>query len=345
MSLYRQSFGLTKDPFNMTPDPELLFMTEQHREALAGLAYSILHRGGFTVLIGPAGTGKTTLVTTVLRSLGRSVQSCVILNPALNAEELLEMALLDFGITEVPASKAQRISRIHKLLMDWHDQGKTVVLIVDEAHKLSPEVLEEIRLWSNFEFPDKKLLQIVLVGQPELRDVLNRADLQQLKQRIALRLTISPLAPADVAAYIRHRWSKAGAPAPMPATPEAVELIARASGGIPRVINAICDNALLHVYGRGLAVMAVEHVQTACRDLDLAVETVPVLDPPAPKEELVAVGAKPHLNGHSAHLSEALPKALPPPSDDFAPLRTLSSLTPKPKRSLWNRLVGKNGKV
>lgn len=346
MSLYKQAFGLTKDPFNMTPDPDLLFMTEQHREALAGLAYSILDRKGFAVLTGPAGTGKTTLVTTVLQSLGTaSVQSSVILNPALSPGEFLEMALLDFGITDVPASKAQRISMIQKLLMDWHVQGKIAALIVDEAHQLSPEVLEEIRLWSNFEFSDKKLLQIVLVGQTELRDVLNRADLQQLKQRIALRFTIAPLAPAEVGAYMRYRWSKSGAPAPMPATPEAVELIARASRGIPRVINAICDNALLIVYGKGLAVVAEEHVGAACRDLDLDFEIAPGPDPAAEAAEVIAVGAKPQSNGHSHHLPEVFPHPVQPPSDRFPALRTLGSYAPTPRRSLWSRLAGKNGKV
>lgn len=126
MTLYRQTFGLVKDPFNMTPDPELLFMTEQHREALAGVAYSILDRKGFAVLTGPAGTGKTTLVTAVLRSLqASSVQSSVILNPALSPTEFLEMVLLDFGITDVPVSKAQRIYRLQKLLIEWHLEGKS----------------------------------------------------------------------------------------------------------------------------------------------------------------------------------------------------------------------------
>ena len=345
MSLYTRAFGLTNDPFNMTPDPNLLFMTEQHREALAGLAYSILDRKGFAVLTGPAGTGKTTLVNTVLQSLSTtSVKSSVILNPALNPEEFLEMALLDFGITDVPTSKAQRICTIQNLLMDWHARGKIAALIVDEAHKLRHEVLEEVRLWSNFEFSDKKLLQIVLVGQTELRDVLNRADLQQLKQRIALRFTIAPLAPAEVADYMNYRWSKSGAPTPMPATREAVELIARASRGIPRVINAICDNALLLTYGQGLAVLGEEHVRAACCDLDLAVVTAPAPNQAGDEVEVVRAGP-PYSNGHSPHLVEVFPNPVRPPSDDFPALRTLGRYVPAPKRSLWSRLAGKNGKV
>ena len=254
------------------------------------------------------------------------------------------MALLDFGITDVPASKAQRISMIQNLLMDWHAEGKIAALIVDEAHKLSPEVLEEIRLWSNFEFSDHKLLQIVLVGQSELRDVLNRADLKQLKQRIALRFAIAPLAPAEVAEYIRYRWSRSGAPAPMPATPEAVELIARVSRGIPRVINSICDNALLIVYGKGLSVVEEEHVGTACRDLDLTFEMIPTPSPAAEEVQLVAVEARSQVNGHGTHLSEVFPNLEPPPSDDFPPLRTLGSYAPTPRRSMWGRWLGKNGK-
>jgi general secretion pathway protein A len=271
------------------------------------------------------------------------MKSCVILNPVLSPGEFLEMALLDFGIIDVPASKAQRISMIQKLLMDWHAEGKIAVLIVDEAHKLSPEVLEEIRLLSNFEFSDRKLLQIVLVGQPELRDVLNRADLHQLKQRIALRFAIAPLAPSEVADYLKHRWSKSGAPAPLPVTRDAVELIARVSRGIPRVINAICDNALLLVYGKGLAVVAEEHVRLACRDLDLVLEMAPAPNPASAEAEVVAVGAKHHSNGRSPHLPDPFPNPVQPPSDHFPALRTLGGYVPSPRRSLWSRLVGQNG--
>jgi general secretion pathway protein A len=326
----------------MTPDPELLFMTEQHREALAGVAYSILDRKGFAVLTGPAGTGKTTLVTAVLRSLqASSVQSSVILNPALSPTEFLEMVLLDFGITDVPVSKAQRIHRLQKLLIEWHLEGKVSTLIVDEAHKLSPEVLEEIRLWSNFEFSDQKLLQIVLVGQPELRDILNREDLRQLKQRIALRFTIAPLSPAEVEAYIQHRWGRSGAAAPMPVTPEAVELIARASGGIPRVINAICDNALLLIFGRGLSAVTEKDVTDACRDLDILAMIAPE---PAPAALLPHSGSNGNGHGNGAPASQVLQLNAPPPEvAEFSSLRTLDGYNPARKRSLWSRLFGKNG--
>jgi general secretion pathway protein A len=345
MTLYRQTFGLAKDPFNMTPDPELLFMTEQHREALAGVSYAILDRKGFAVLTGPAGTGKTTLVTTVLRSLPTaSVQSSVILNPALSAAEFFEMTLLDFGITDVPASKAQRINTLQKLLLDWHNQGKISTLIVDEAHKLSPEVLEEIRLWSNFEFSDHKLLQIILVGQPELREVLNREDLRQLKQRIALRFTITSLSSTEVEAYMQHRWTRSGALSPIPVTPEAVALIARASGGIPRVINAICDNALLLAFGRGLTVVAEEQVRIACNDLDMLAATAPEPAFPVLVPQAGSNGnGNGHINGTTVPNHPALQLDPPPNVVEFPPLRTIGSYDPARKRSLWGRLLRRNG--
>src|ERR1017187_3741288 len=194
--MYCKFFGLDKKPFNMTPDPAFLFLTAQHREALVGLTYSILERKGFVVLTGDAGTGKTTLLTRVLQHMPETkVQSSVILNPTLTPAEFLELALLDFGIPEVPASKAQRLVKMQKLLLEGHREGRISTLVIDEAHKLSLDVLEEVRLLGNFEQDDQKLLQILLVGQSELSDLLERSDLRQLKQRIALRFTIEPLPP------------------------------------------------------------------------------------------------------------------------------------------------------
>lgn len=328
MSLYNQIFGLDTDPFNMTPDPALLFMTAQHREALAGLAYSILDRKGFAVLIGPAGTGKTTLVSAVLKSLPTSsVQSSVIFNPALSANEFLEMALLDFGIADVPVSKALRISRIQKFLLESNRQGRISTLIVDEAHKLTPDVLEELRLLSNFEFSDRKLLQIILVGQPELRVLLNREDLRQLKQRIALRFTIAPLSGEEVAAYMQYRWSKAGAKKAMPISASAVELVAKASGGIPRVINAICDNALLLAFGKGRTSVEEENVYTACGDLEIL---------PLPSNG----HSNGTVNGHDGTPPDPVVAAAA--VTETPSLRTLAAYDQGTKRSLWKKFVGRN---
>lgn len=286
--MYNRSFGVRKNPFNMTPDPSFLFLTAQHREALVGLTYAILQRKGFVVLTGDAGTGKTTLLARVLQFMpAGQVQSSVILNPTLTPSEFLELALLDFGVTNVPTSKAQRLWVLRNLLLKAREQGRVSALIIDEAHKLSREVLEEIRLLGNFEEADEKFLQIVLIGQNELDEALNREDLRQLKQRIAVRLSIAPLAAQEVGQYIRHRWLRAGGSNP-PFSSEAVSLIADLSHGIPRLINGLCDNALTLAFGQGFPAVEIRHVQASASDLHLSAE--PQLQVPAeqPAEPLVA---------------------------------------------------------
>lgn len=281
-AMYNHFFGLRNNPFNMTPDPACLFMTTQHREALAGLIYAILERKGFVVLTGDAGTGKTTMLSKALQHLPISrVQASVILNPTLTPSEFLELSLLDFGFTSVPSSKAQRISMLQAFLLKGRLEGKISALIVDEAHKLSPEVLEEIRLLGNFETGDQKLLQIVLLGQNELNQVLNREDLRQFKQRIALRLSIEPLSITESEQYIRYRWTKAGG-GDVPFSSEALPLIARTAQGIPRVINAICDNALMLAFAEGSLSVQMGHVLEACADLYLlepSARQIPIATP------------------------------------------------------------------
>src|SRR5579862_979826 len=209
--MYERRFHLEKKPFAMTPDPGMLYLTPMHREALSGLVYAINEHKGFVVMIGEAGTGKTTLLSRLLRFVPEDqVNFSLVLNPTLSSAEFLESALGDFGITDIPPSKVQRLQRLQQFVTAAHINGKTCVLVVDEAHKLSPEVLEEIRLLTNFETAEQKLLQIVLVGQDELRTVLNRDDLRQLKQRIAVRFELKPLALEEVESYVRYRWARAG---------------------------------------------------------------------------------------------------------------------------------------
>jgi general secretion pathway protein A len=267
--MYEQFFGVERAPFRLTPDPEFLYLTPQYQEALAGLAYAILARKGFVVLTGNAGTGKTTVVSRIMHSLlAERVQSSVIVHPTLSPAEFLEATLLDFGFKNIPASKPQRIAALQSFLWSGHEQGRISALIVDEAHKLSLEVLEEIRLLGNFESAEEKLLQVALVGQSELDDVLDNQCLRQLKQRIALRLSIDPLSPADTEKYIVHRWRKAsGSTAPF--TAESLVHISLASQGVPRVINVICDNALTRAFSEGSALVEVRHVHGACQDLHL----------------------------------------------------------------------------
>jgi len=268
--MYEEKFGLRKSPFGLTPDPSFLFLTEQHREALCGLTLAILQRKGFTVLTGEAGTGKTTLLARVLQFLPPSkLQFSAILNPTVTPAEFLELALLDFGLTEVPASKAQRLWKLRDVLLQGQREGKVTALIVDEAHKLSAELLEEIRMLGNFEDAEQKYLQILLVGQTELDATLNREDLRQLKQRIGFRLSLGPLDLHEVGEYIRHRWVKAGG-TEHPFSMEAIDRIAQASRGIPRVINALCDNALIAAFAENAPYVRESHVREVAADLDFA---------------------------------------------------------------------------
>ncbi|MGA2275390.1 MAG: AAA family ATPase [Bryobacteraceae bacterium] len=291
--MYTEFFGLQKLPFNLTPDPEFLFLSPKHREALAGLRYAVLGRKGFVVLTGDAGTGKTTLLSAVMSQLPTGeVLSSILLNPTLTPSEFIELLMLDFGITDIPASKAQRLWRLQGFLLEAYRNDRTAILVIDEAHKLSAEVLEEIRLLGNYEYGADKFLQIVLLGQCELDDLLDRHELRQFKQRIALRLYIDPLTAAEAAEYIRFRWAKAGGASEPPITPEAIEGVVRWSGGIPRLINSICDAALLMAYGDASASVGMHYIRDAAMNLalipSLAAPVVPVqpVVTPLPAEEV-----------------------------------------------------------
>ena len=310
--MYEQHFGLKKNPFGMTPEPALLYMTPGHREALAGLAYAILERKGFVMLTGEAGTGKSTLLARTLQQLPASrVVTSVILNPTLTEAEFLELAMMDFGFPAVPASKAQRLTQLQEFLLRSREAGKIAVLVVDEAHKLSPAVLEEVRLLSNFELPGEKLLQIVLAAQEELLATLNRPELRQFSQRISVRLSLVPLEPGDVEQYVALRWSRAGSKVPPPFTPEAYPEIARWSRGIPRLVNAICDNALMNALTEKPPVAGPRQVREAARDLSLLQTAAG--EPAAPRPP--AAAAMPARAVRAAETIDALPRS---PS---APLR------------------------
>jgi general secretion pathway protein A len=268
--VYESHFGLLKKPFAMTPDPSFLFQTPTHREALAALLYGVLDEKGFILITGDAGTGKTTLLSRMLRSIpGNKVAFSLVLNPTLSPDEFLESALIDFGIEEIPASKGRRLLRLQEFLMSARRAGRICVLVADEAHKLSAEVLEEIRLLTNFETADRKLLQIILSGQTELRNILNTEELRQVKQRIAVRCELRPLSGAEVAQYIFFRWARAGANHEPPFDAGALRTIARASKGIPRIVNSLCDNALTLIYATGDPFVTASHALQVAHDLDL----------------------------------------------------------------------------
>src|SRR6478672_5225334 len=249
--MYEQFYNVLTNPFALTPDPEYLFLSDEQREAIASLMYAVLARRGFSVLIGDAGTGKTTLLRTLMRSVpeSRAVFS-VVVNPTLTPAEFLRTCVTDFGINVEESPKDAVLTKLHRFLVQVHNENKVAVLIVDEAQRLSMDLLEEVRLLTNFETEKEKLLQVILAGQDELADILDRFELRQLKQRVSTRLHIKPLMPEAVAAYIRHRWSRCST-APMPFDAGAIAAIRDISGGYPRLVNSICESALLLGFAQG----------------------------------------------------------------------------------------------
>ena len=274
--MYLKHFGLDRNPFSLTPDPRFLFLTAKHREALAALLFAVTERKGFMVMTGDAGTGKTTLVRKLLLSIPVTcAQFSVIVNPALTRSEFLESVLMDFGLQDIPSSKALRLAQLKNLLLRAHNEGKTSVLVIDEAHLLTADLIDEIRLLSNFETSEQKLLQTILVGQDELKTVLNLESMRQVKQRVAIRMHIDPLTDAEVKRYMQTRWTRASAQPRFPFSDEAIDLVARASGGIPRVVNVISDAALVNAYGSGASAISLIHIQEVLKDLQIAAVGAP----------------------------------------------------------------------
>jgi general secretion pathway protein A len=269
--MYLRHFGLENSPFSLTPDPRFLILTAKHREALAALLFAVTERKGFMVVTGDAGTGKTTLVRKLLLSIPVTcAQFSVIVNPALTRSEFLESVIMDFGERNIPPSKALRLALFQKLLLRAHEEGKTSVLVIDEAHLLTGELIEEVRLLSNIETSEQKLLQIILVGQNELNRLLSLESLRQVKQRIAIRMHINPLAEPEVKRYLQTRWNRARTQQSLPFSEDAIGLIARSSEGIPRVINVICDAALVNAYGGGIRGIGVAQIEEVLTDLGIA---------------------------------------------------------------------------
>jgi general secretion pathway protein A len=273
--MYLTFFNLKTAPFSTAPDPALLYQTASHQDAIAGLYYSIVSRKGFAALVGDAGTGKTTCIRAVLRKLLQTYEGRMhfawIVNPLLSRDEFLEFLLLEFcGGETPPASRAQQIRKLQKVLFQMSKQDHLAILIVDEAHKLSPELLEEIRLITNIETAQGKLLQIVLAGQTELRGLLNREDLRQVKQRIAVRLRLEALDAAQVRTYVEHRWSRAGGSSPSPFDARAIDALTVFSAGIPRLINILCDNALLFAFSDSCRTVTQSYVEEAASELELS---------------------------------------------------------------------------
>jgi general secretion pathway protein A len=268
--MYRAFFGLRERPFDLTPNPRFLVLTEAHREALSNLEYGIASRRGITVLIGEAGTGKTTLIRTALQRQPERVHYVHLHNPALTRAEFIEMLAERFGLSAAArASKAALLTELERALVERYSRGETSVLVVDEAQSVPLPLLEEIRLLGNIETEETKLLSIVMAGQPELAAVLDQESARQLKQRIALRCELRPLTQAETAAYLAGRIRAAGGVGAHVFTREAVILIHQRSGGIPRTISVIADNALVSAFALSRKPVNREIVTEVCRDLAL----------------------------------------------------------------------------
>jgi putative secretion ATPase (PEP-CTERM system associated) len=268
--MYKRYFGLKENPFNVNPDPRFLFQTREIQEALACLAYGVQRRRGFILLSGEVGTGKTTLINKLLEHLrGERVATAFIFNPRLSVNQFLHFMLADFGIACESRMKSQVLLQLNQWLLERYRAGETAVLIVDEAQNLSLEVLEEIRLLTNLETSTEKLLQIVLSGQPEIEHLISQPVLRQLRQRITLRCKMSPLTLEDTRGYISERLRIAGANGDPIFHPDALEVVFRYSGGIPRVINLLCEHALITAFADEQRPVLADTVQAVAHEFEL----------------------------------------------------------------------------
>jgi general secretion pathway protein A len=268
--MYKDFFGLKANPFNVNPDPRYLFLTRHTEEALACLTYGIQSRKGFVLLTGEVGTGKTTLLNKLMEWLRvQQVATAFIFNSQMNVPQFLEYMMADFGIPCDSKSKSQVLLKLYNWLLDRYRAGETAVLIVDEAQNLSDEVLEEIRLMTNLETFTEKLLQIVVVGQPELEQKLKQPNLRQLRQRLTLRAKTHPLTLEETRAYVAQRLRIAGSNGQQIFDPEALAVIHRYSAGIPRVVNLICEHCLVSAFVDHEKVIRSSVVEAVARDFDL----------------------------------------------------------------------------
>jgi general secretion pathway protein A len=268
--MYNAYFGFKENPFNLSPDPQFLYRSPQHEEALANLVYGVRSRKGFIVLTGEVGTGKTTILECVRDVLDQNrIEFAFVLNSRVTPDQFFEMVAYDFGLECNQKSKTDVLFALNALLIEQAEKGRTAVLIVDEAHNLEWDVLEEIRLLGNFENRKGKLLQIILAGQPELDRKLDAPNLRQLKQRVVLRCNLNPLTRKETAEYIASRLATAGMASQTLFPPELIEELYARSNGIPRVINSICDNMLVMAFAMEQKATTLEMLEEVSRDMRL----------------------------------------------------------------------------
>jgi len=267
--MYAEFYGLVRPPFEMTPDPAFLYLGETHREGLATLLYGVQAGKGFVLLTGEVGTGKTTLLHALLGQLDASTASAFLFNPKLDPLDFFLVLFDELGIQKHCRTKAEYLLALNHFLIERLERNQTTLLIIDEAQNLSPEMLEEVRLLSNLETPSKKLLQIMLVGQPELNQMLERPELRQLRQRIVLRHHLRPFDPQEVDEYIAERLALAGYTGKGIFKHSARREIHSVTGGVPRLVNVVCDGALLQGYARDQSVIGADLIREVAADLGL----------------------------------------------------------------------------
>jgi general secretion pathway protein A len=300
--MYKAFYSLKRNPFEITPDPSFLFPTGRHNEALAALYYGVRRRKGFVVLTGEVGTGKTLLLRCLLQALkqNRDVAYAYVFNGRLSPVEFLQYIVSDLGLPAGSKNKGELLLQIAHYVISRSQKNLTTVLVVDEAHHLSAEILEEIRLLTNLETADEKLLQILLVGQPELDDKLDSPGLRQLKQRIALRSRLVALNSEETKGYIQRRLQLAGCPYPAALfPPETIAAVYQHSQGLPRLINTVCENALIAAYARQMRSVSPDIIDDIATDFRLGVHSSAVEQKKTPEELDVRKAARTLLELYS----------------------------------------------
>jgi general secretion pathway protein A len=354
--MYERFYQLRSRPFALSPDPDFLYPSRVHREALDYLRFAIEGHAGFVVITGEIGSGKTTLLQVLLRTLDGQTTVIRLVNTLLTGVELLESMLLDLGVTHPPTTKPAMLRELAHVLVEQRAQGRRVLAVIDEAQNLSAETLEELRMLSNLETEKSKLVQIVLVGQPNLRDSLDQPFLEQLRQRVTVRYHLGPLDEDETARYINHRLKRAALGAPLELPRDVTDLVHSRSGGVPRLINVICDAALLAGYAEERRVIDVALVQSAIDDLEASnvlrqrsapsrsTATVsPQLDPALLRPDQARV-TPPPVPAPAASVSTPPPvPQAPPPAAELLdlPLRSSSPASDAPPKSfrdpVWSR--------
>jgi general secretion pathway protein A len=354
--MYERFYGLRERPFSLTPDPSYLYPSRVHKEALSHLRYGIEGQAGFIVITGEIGCGKTTMLQTVLRSLDQKTSIARLMNTMLDARELLQAIMLDFGLEPRPdSSKPYLLRDLARFLVDQRNAGRLPLLVIDEAQNLSVPALEEVRMLSNLETEKSKLIHIVLVGQPNLRDLLARPELEQLRQRVTVSYHLEPLTADDTCAYINHRLRHASIGAPLAFPREVTDIVHEQSRGVARMINVIADAILLYGYGADKHAIDPALAREVLADLGLgggqrpaSAQATPVLaaipEPPAPSDPPPPAP----LAAQPSQTPAAPPSTAPSPvarSAPFAPVRRMSPnhyilSEPPPRKTLtswWAR--------